>query len=860
MVFIIPCMMLVLSLPFNAKAQQQDLVKLMAYNLLNYPDQSNFTVDTTTRNAYLRVTISSATPDILVVEEMNSQVGVNGFLSNVLNYSTSTYSAGTFIDGPDTDNGIFYKTSKFHFVSNTRVKTDLRDISEFKLVHLLSGDTLRIYAVHLKASSGTANEAQRALEVDSLRKVTNALPAGSNFIICGDFNFYSANESAYQKLLQINPTDEGYFIDPITMPGTWNNSTYAIHHTQSTRLRAFGGGSTGGMDDRFDLILYSKAISLSGGMTYVSNSTTAYGNDGNHYNDSINHMPNTAVSLDVANALHYTSDHLPVMANFNFQYGTSAAPDAGVLSLLSPSSSICSNANQVLQVQVKNYGTDTIKFLSNNMLVTLQATNPSSVTQSFSKTISSGILTAGSIMTVAFDSSYNMTNAGTYLFNATANLIGDVNSSNNAMPAATVVVNANPVAAVTPPGPLTICPGSSATLTASAGSSFLWSNGATTQSIAVTDSGHYSVTVITVNGCSSTSSSVNVSISGNRASGTVFTETMGTVAGTTAIATHETANGFDNDGYTMSGSADVRITQSSLNAYAGASGGANIFFTTTAAGKNFIISGINTSGLTNLQISFGIFKSNSASTGSDFKVMVSSDGVTYSNLSFAPLPTGTGTGIWYLRNSSGTIPAVPNLRIQFRSDTTLSQYRIDDVVLSYSGITPSITPSGSTTLCQGDSVILTANSGVNYLWNTGDTTQSIAVKSSGNYVVSENCLSSSPVGVTVNTCSVTLDMRIFIEGFYAGNRMMNAVPDPIGHPALCDTISVELHESFSPFNIAASVTGTITTGGYGSFVFPPFVTGNSYYIVVRHRQSLETWSKFPVTFNSPVVSFDFTSP
>src|SRR5438552_10589123 len=43
----------------------------------------------------------------------------------------------------------------------------------------------------------------------------------------------------------------------------------------------------------------------------------------------------------------------------------------------------------------------------------------------------------------------------------------------------------------------------------------------------------------------------------------VFTESMGTVATTTSIAAHETANGFDNDNYTMSGTGDMRSSSAS---------------------------------------------------------------------------------------------------------------------------------------------------------------------------------------------------------------------------------------------------------------------------------------------------------
>jgi exonuclease III len=298
---------------FTGFAQSQYQVKIMSYNPLAYPGS-----DTATRHPYYRTIVSSVNPDILVVQEISSQSGLTGFLNGVMNYSGNIYSAGTFIDGPDTDNGIFYKTALFLFLGNTPIHTDLRDINEFKIVHILTHDTLRIYSVHLKASTGSANELSRAAEVDSLRKVTNALSTGTNFLVCGDFNIYGSTEAAYQKLLAVT-TGEGQFYDPITtMTGTWNNGAYAQYHTQSPRVRSFGGGATGGMDDRFDLMLYSKAVRDAGGIIYNSGSLTAYGNDGNHYNDSINRQPNTAVSVAIANAIHYASDHIPVYESFTF--------------------------------------------------------------------------------------------------------------------------------------------------------------------------------------------------------------------------------------------------------------------------------------------------------------------------------------------------------------------------------------------------------------------------------------------------------------------------------------------------------------------------------------------------------------
>lgn len=285
----------------------------MSYNLLNYPGN-----DTIVRNPYFRTVISATQPDILVVQEMVSQEGVNGFLINVLNSAVGGYATGVFNDGPDTDNAIFFKSEKFNFIANNVISTSLRDINEFILSETTTNDTIRIYSVHLKASAGTQNELQRLAEATALRNVTDTLPPNSNFIVLGDFNIYRSSEPAFQKLL--DQTTTGYFIDPLNLVGTWNdNSTFAPYHTQSTRTRQFGGGATGGLDDRFDMILMSQAVMDTGGIEFVQGSYVTYGNDGLHFNDSINRPPNTAVEQLIADALHYTSDHIPVIATLRFK-------------------------------------------------------------------------------------------------------------------------------------------------------------------------------------------------------------------------------------------------------------------------------------------------------------------------------------------------------------------------------------------------------------------------------------------------------------------------------------------------------------------------------------------------------------
>jgi hypothetical protein len=74
----------------------------------------------------------------------------------------------------------------------------------------------------------------------------------------------------------------------------------------------------------------------------------------------------------------------------------------------------------------------------------------------------------------------------------------------------TVTVNALPSASISASGSTTLCAGSSVNLSASNGSSYLWSNGATTQTITASSAGNYSVQVTNAAGCNATSTIVNV--------------------------------------------------------------------------------------------------------------------------------------------------------------------------------------------------------------------------------------------------------------------------------------------------------------------------------------------------------------
>ncbi len=117
-------------------------------------------------------------------------------------------------------------------------------------------------------------------------------------------------------------------------------------------------------------------------------------------------------------------------------------------------------------------------------------------------------------------------------------------------------------------------------------------------------------------------------------------------------------------------------------------------------------------------------------------------------------------------NFVGTIVAsnggISLLDINFegRAFTTNGAIIVSDLDLNLPSQKPSIAVTGSLVFCNGDSTILTASSSANYLWNTGETTQSIVVDTAGSYsvVTTSNCNSvdtSLIVNVIVNPSSVS---------------------------------------------------------------------------------------------------------
>ncbi len=127
------------------------------------------------------------------------------------------------------------------------------------------------------------------------------------------------------------------------------------------------------------------------------------------------------------------------------------------------------------------------------------------------------------------------TTAGTYVYSlvSVTDSYGCVQLQNQSE---TVIVNPQPVATISPDGPIYLCgAGNFVYLTAPATTSYLWSNGATVQSIAVTSTGSYSVIATNTFGCMKQSQTVVVDIN------TAAPVTPGSILGTSKVCPGEIA-------------------------------------------------------------------------------------------------------------------------------------------------------------------------------------------------------------------------------------------------------------------------------------------------------------------------------
>lgn len=331
--------------------------------------------------------------------------------------------------------------------------------------------------------------------------------------------------------------------------------------------------------------------------------------------------------------------------------------------------------------------------------------------------------------------------------------------------AQSVVVNANPVATVTNSGSSVLCSGQSTTLTAPSGmSSYLWSDGSTTQSITASTAGNYAVTVTNGDGCSTTSSATTITTSSITtpnitASGStsICSGSSVTLSVPTGYASYLWSDGSTTNSISPTTAGDYSVTVTNADGCSTTTTATSVTVNTpptatiTSTGTGAICAGASeTLSATSNMASYQWYLGGNAISGATTSTYIATSTGAYS-LSIVDNNGCSGTSTIY-----SIVTAAPPVAI--------------------------VTNTGSSLLCPSQTTTLEAPTGMSsYLWSNGDTTQSIQVGASGTYSVTitnaSGCsASSSAVQITVSAItspSITSNGPL---AFCAGGSVSLAVP------------------------------------------------------------------------------------
>jgi len=309
---------------------QTDTIRMMQYNLMYYTNNSGISDCNSVSNnldnkdANIKTIFQYVQPTVFCVCEIGSQTL---YADRLLNNAINTDGIDYYLRGPLTNqsggniaNMIYYDSRKLTLYKSTNITTSYRDINGYTFYYnaddLSDGDTvfMTFWIAHLKAGSYSNNEEARLVQVQKLMNRISSSGMPGNYIFSGDFNIYYSDEPAYQELTEYSNSLYRFY-DPVNSPGYWHNSSqFASLHTQSTRSQDADCFSSGGLDDRFDIILVSPYIYYGSNRVHlVEDSYHALGQDGARLNGSIISPANTSIPSNVATALYQQSDHLPVI-------------------------------------------------------------------------------------------------------------------------------------------------------------------------------------------------------------------------------------------------------------------------------------------------------------------------------------------------------------------------------------------------------------------------------------------------------------------------------------------------------------------------------------------------------------------
>jgi hypothetical protein len=143
-------------------------------------------------------------------------------------------------------------------------------------------------------------------------------------------------------------------------------------------------------------------------------------------------------------------------------------------------------------------------------------------------------------------------------------------------------------------------------------------------------------------------------------------------------------------------------------------------------------------------------------------------------------------------------------------------------------------------------------------------TYKVLAKGDGFVNYSDSYLSVASAPFTLLSPPVkTLNLTVFLESLYAGSNTMNQAQKSSAAqfaPEIADQVSIELHNSTAPYATAFTFNAIdLSTGGTLSIDSISYLASGSYYIVIKHRNSVELWSSVPVSFAGTTMDYNFST-
>jgi PKD repeat protein len=116
------------------------------------------------------------------------------------------------------------------------------------------------------------------------------------------------------------------------------------------------------------------------------------------------------------------------------------------------------------------------------------------------------------------------------------------------------------------------------------------------------------------------------------------------------------------------------------------------------------------------------------------------------------------------------------------------------------------------------------------------------------------------IGAYEITALKTLNLTLFLQGLYNGTNMNEAQDDMGSHwgTGIADHIDVELRNGTTSALEQAFTGQVLNTDGTCTVTIPSSM-GDSYYIAIKHRNSIATWSALPISFGGTAINYNFTT-